>query len=111
MAGLELLGITLFIVGILMLFFLFRLPLSNEGFYIGFALAILMLSTGTYLIYVNMPWYLIIRKLIGLLLVYLGYWFTFVFPDSLEIQHEGQSIVSIIIGVLSFIWGVYLLVF
>lgn len=111
MAALELLGISLFVIGILMVYLLFKLPLSNDGFYIGFALAILMLSTGTYLIYVSMPWYVIIKKLVGMFLVYLGYWFTFVFPDSVEIQHEGQSIIGIVIGALSFIWGIYLLIF
>ncbi|NPA38316.1 MAG: hypothetical protein GXN99_00810 [Candidatus Nanohaloarchaeota archaeon] len=111
MGVMALLGISMFVIGLLIIYLLFYLPLKDEGFYIGFAIAILMLSVGTYLIYVNLPLTLILRKAAGLVLIYIGYWFVFVFPDAIEIQAEGQSLLGIIIGVLSFIWGLYFLMF
>lgn len=111
MALTTLLGLTLFAIGALGLFFLFQLKLSDEGFYIGLALSIFMLSVGSYLVYISVDMYTVLKKLFGLGLVYLGYWLTFEFADSLDIQREGENYISIIAGVISFIWGIYLLVF
>jgi len=58
-----------------------------------------------------MPWYVILKKLIGLIIFVFGYFMVFIFPGETDYQPAGFSMIGVIGGIFFFIIGLYLLIF
>lgn len=109
--GLEVLGFFLFAFGLFVMYVSFQFSIDQNYFYVVFPLSILLVSLGSYIIYINVPLSLIFRKFFGFVLSVIGYWFIFRFPDAKEYQFPTYTLIGILIGIISLAWGLYLLLF
>ncbi len=101
----------MFFIGVSMFLLSFRLALSSSAMTLSLIISILLISSGIYLIFISLPWYVILRKFVGLIIFIFGYFMVFIYPGESDYQPPGYTMLGVIGGILFLIIGIYLLIF
>lgn len=104
-------GIILFVFGIFAIYFSL-----SEGYEDSHLLAVLIVGflciiVGGWAILSQLTLAFLLRKLTGLILLGLGFFLIWGFPDITDYQPDDMSKTGVFLGVILFLIGVYLLVF
>ena len=104
-------GSLLLAVGILAIYFSVESKVQDTEFLVMFLLGFVAAIAGGWILITRLTIAVILTKLAGLILIIIGVFLTFEFPDIDQYQRTGMSKTGILLGLFLLILGIYLFVF
>ncbi len=109
--ALAFVGIISFIIGIAMLLLSIKYNINQWTFNFSLILSIILVSVGVYLVFVTIPWYIIMKKFIGFLIFALGFFLVFLYPAPTDYQSDEFTLLGVLAGIVFIGIGLYMLLF
>jgi len=104
-------GSLLLAVGILAIYFSVESKVQDTEFLVMFLLGFVAAIAGGWILITRLTIAVILTKLAGLILIIIGVFLTFEFPDIDQYQRAAMSKTGILLGLFLLIFGIYLFVF
>lgn len=110
--GFIIIAAILIAVGIFLIYFLDRVMKKEDWeMYVALGVGIVLILTGLYVAFYNIPIEILQKKLAGFIIGVIGFFLVFKAPDITDYQPSSFGGLSILIGLFLLIIGLYLFAF